>query len=145
MADCPFCHVRDNPHEGVIAETRHSLGIVDKRPLVRGHSLVVTRKHYDSLFNVPDDELLDLLKLAVRVEKALLDGGFGEGVDLRQHYRPFLEESDLVVRHVHLHLVPRNAGDELFTKATAREVPLRMRPTEKKLFEVAGEVRKALK
>lgn len=145
MASCPFCHVRDNPHEGVIAQSKHSLAVLDKHPLVRGHCLAVTRTHYDSLMQVPQEELLDLMQLAVRVEKALLAAGFGEGVDLRQHYRPFLPESKFVVRHVHLHLVPRSEGDELFVKATIKEVPLRKEPPEKQLFAAAKEIRKALK
>ncbi len=145
MAACPFCHVRDNPHEGVVATSKHALAVMDKHPVVKGHCLVITAKHYDSLLAVPDAELLDLLKLAVRVEKALLASGFGGGVDLRQHYRPFLEESELVVRHVHLHLVPRKEGDEIFRKAGLRELALRTSPPEKDLFAAAGQIRKALK
>ena len=111
MGDCDFCNIIDNPHEGVIAESEHAIAFMDKHPIAPGHCLVTTRKHHESLMEVSDRELLGLFKLVAKVEKALLRAGLGEGVDLRQHFRPFLPEGKYVKRHVHVHIVPRFEGD----------------------------------
>jgi len=38
------------------------------------------------------------------------------GCDIRQHYRPFLKQSELKVNHLHIHLQPRELDDELYRK-----------------------------
>ena len=145
MQPCDFCHIRDNPHEGVIEQTFLSLAFMDKHPIARGHCLVTTKKHHESLMEVSDEELLDLFQLVARIEKALLRADLGEGVDMRQHFRPFLPEGKYVKRHVHVHLVPRREGDAIFTEAAVKEMGLRREPSESTLFKVAGDIRKALK
>ncbi len=145
MHTCDFCHIRDNPHDGVIAQTSHSIAFMDKHPLVAGHCLVSTRTHHESLMDASDEELLDLMTLVARIERALLDAGLGEGIDMRQHFRPFLPEGKYVKRHVHVHLLPRHEGDAIFTEAAIKEGGLRREPDEKELFATAGKIRKALK
>jgi diadenosine tetraphosphate (Ap4A) HIT family hydrolase len=38
----------------------------------------------------------------------------GDGVDLRQNYRPFMQKGKLSVRHIHFHLVPRTQDDYIY-------------------------------
>jgi diadenosine tetraphosphate (Ap4A) HIT family hydrolase len=145
MHNCDFCHIRDNPHEGVIAQTAHSIAFMDKHPIAEGHCLVTTRTHHESLMEVPDAELLDLFKVVARVEKAILAAGLGDGVDMRQHFRPYLPEGKYVKRHVHVHLLPRRDGDDVFTQVAVKEMGLRTEPAEKDLFATASLIRKELK
>jgi diadenosine tetraphosphate (Ap4A) HIT family hydrolase len=47
------------------------------------------------------------------IEQKIL-GELGDGVDIRQNYRPFLQQSDLKVDHVHFHVIPRSLDDYLY-------------------------------
>ncbi|MBI5177281.1 HIT family protein [Candidatus Micrarchaeota archaeon] len=125
MGKCAFCSVAASERYRVVFEDELALCVLDKYPLVEGHCLIVPKRHAEHLGELGDEELLGLMKAVVKAEKALLALKLGDGVDLRQHYRPFLAESELKVNHVHFHLLPRRHGDALFEKSLRHEMSLR--------------------
>lgn len=86
----------------------------DKYPLSKGHILIVTKKHYESIMEIPYNELCDIIKTIKQIEKKMVQKLGVKGIDLKQHYRPFLKEGKLVKKHVHFHLVPRSYNDQVY-------------------------------
>jgi len=107
MADhCVFCSL---PRERICAENAHALWIFDGYPVSPGHSLIIPKRHVASFFEVTDDERADLLILLDRARSEITqrhapDGyniGINDGVAAGQ-----------TVLHLHVHLIPRYAGDQ---------------------------------
>ncbi len=109
---CPFCSNKDT----VIASNRYAYVIHDKHPHVEGHLLIIPKKHFDSIMGMDDKTLCATLRLAKEMEKRLVERLHVKGITLRQNWAPFLDESHLVVRHVHFHLIPRSLNDGLYYK-----------------------------
>lgn len=108
------------------------VAFLDHRPVFDGHALVVPRVHYPNLAETPGPLLGPMLEIGRRVaaaQKAVL-GAHGAFFALN-------ETVSQSVPHVHLHVVPRRAGDGLRgflwprhryeTEAVAAELAARLR------------------
>jgi bis(5'-adenosyl)-triphosphatase len=77
-------------------------------PILPGHSLVIPNKHYESLFELPDDEISEMMLFARKITAVLktvfncdgFDWTIQDGVSAGQ-----------TVPHLHLHIVPRKPLD----------------------------------
>ena len=102
---CPFCHL---PAERIIEQNLHGYLIRDGFPVSPGHSLIIPKRHIASFFETTTDEreaLLSLLDKAKQLaaEEFKPDGyniGINDGAAAGQ-----------TVPHLHIHLIPRYAGD----------------------------------
>jgi ATP adenylyltransferase len=96
----------------VICRTRMCFAVLNLYPYTGGHLLVVPYRQVADLGGLTDDELLDLMKLVCRCQKALAQtmkpDGFNIGVNLGRVAGAGIEE------HVHVHVVPRWNGDTNF-------------------------------
>lgn len=110
-----------------VYETEHAYAFLDRFPAVPGHTLVVPRKHADDIWDIGREDAGRLMEAAHDVA-ALLDSRLKpDGMTMFQANRA---PGWQTVFHMHIHLVPRYAGDRL---ARAWE-PLT--PTEQELDEV---------
>jgi len=142
VTECIFCSIAEGKaHSAQLGENKHALAVLDAYPVVEGHSLVIPKKHHRALWEIPREELNGIFDLIIEVEKSLLQNLHCEGVDLRQHYRPFVPESKLKKDHLHFHLIPRKSWDELFKKAGTKETELRKEPVKKELESLAERIR----
>jgi len=102
---CPFCNP-DNP--GVVMANDHAIALYDGYPVTPGHALIIPRRHIASLFEATGEEQAALLELLSEMRQMLLgeyqpDGfniGINDGIAAGQ-----------TVMHMHIHLIPRYAGD----------------------------------
>lgn len=102
---CPFCAL---PASQIVEEDALTLTLRDGYPVSPGHTLVITRRHVRSLFDATEDERRALWEAVALARSALIaelrpDGwniGVNEGAAGGQ-----------TVMHVHVHLIPRFAGD----------------------------------
>jgi len=100
---CPFC----SDLEAVLSN-EHAYARYDKYPVASGHLLVITRRHLPDFFQTTWPERRAMLTL-IDHAKALLDEkyspqGYNIGVNVG-------ETAGQTVMHVHVHLIPRYAGD----------------------------------
>jgi len=141
VKDCVFCNlVEGKTHRALIGENKHAIAVLDAYPIVEGHSLVIPKKHHEALWDIPKEELHAIFELVVEVEKKLLKNLPCGGVDLRQHYRPFVPESKLKKNHLHFHLIPRKTWDDLFKHVGTRETKFRTEPERKSLDGLAERI-----
>jgi diadenosine tetraphosphate (Ap4A) HIT family hydrolase len=83
--DCPFCGL---PPERIIASNALALAVADAFPVSAGHTLVISRRHVTSLFELTETELVAvhelLRRMKDRLDESLKPGGYNVGVN-----RPF--------------------------------------------------------
>ena len=112
MTDTSGC-IFDSIVEGstpafVVLDEPDLLAFLDTRPVFAGHTLVVPRRHWSTVAEVPDDLLGHLMAAGRRVAAAQRAALGAQGT--------FFGLNDVIsqsVPHVHLHVVPRRKGDGL--------------------------------
>jgi len=91
-----------------VFEDELTLAFLDRRPLFKGHVLLVPRTHCETLADLPEELLAPLFANAQLVERAIEDGLGADGVFVAINNR--VSQS---VPHLHVHLVPRHEKDGL--------------------------------
>jgi histidine triad (HIT) family protein len=111
MKECVFCKIvnKDIP-SAIIYEDKDVISFLDIMPANKGHCLVVPKKHYESLLEIPDNDLSEMIKAAKKVAKALsLSIGNGAYNIVMNNGK----EAGQLVMHAHIHIIPRFQGDRL--------------------------------
>lgn len=85
-----------------IYEDNEVLVIMDVNPRSNGHLLVISKKHYQDLFDIDQNTLNHILKVAKEMSNLLMDKLNCEGITLEQNNGISQE-----VKHFHLHIIPK--------------------------------------
>ncbi len=97
-----------------VAEDENFLAFLDINPNAKGHTLCIPKKETDKLFDLSEQEYLDLMRFSRKVAKAI------ENVIACK--RIGLSVIGLEVPHVHVHLIPLNdMQDAQFIQKTKLE------------------------
>jgi len=102
---CPFCNL---PPLRVVAEDALAVVVKDGFPVSPGHTLIIPRRHVASFFQITKTERASMLRLLDEA-KASLDTEFGADA-----YNIGINDGSAAgqtVAHLHIHLIPRYAGD----------------------------------
>lgn len=116
---CSFC----NLGERVIKENKRASAILSDPRKVSGHFLVIPKRHIEKPWELSQAELADIFKLIFYIERKLVNK-LGEGVDIRQNYRPFMKSDRLKQDHVLFHVYPRYYQDYLYQVSEKFETDL---------------------
>lgn len=107
--DCVFCDIIDGrTGADVVLDEPFVLGFLDKRPVFKGHVLLVPRIHVDTLVDLPSELMVPLMGAVQRTAAAMVEGLGSQG--------SFVACNNVVsqsVPHLHWHVVPRTKGDGL--------------------------------
>jgi diadenosine tetraphosphate (Ap4A) HIT family hydrolase len=109
---CVFCAIVAGEAPAIrIYEDDDYLAILDIRPIVRGHTLVIPKKHTVDLTDTPADTIADLVRIGQRIGKAARASELeadGNNIAINDGRAAFQS-----VFHIHLHVAPRKSGDKL--------------------------------
>jgi len=110
VTDCLFCGiVAGDVESSRVYEDEHVVAFMDIRPVTRGHTLVVPRRHAASLAELDPEDGAHVFRASMAVAAAIRRSTIpSEGVNL---HLADGEAAGQEVFHVHLHVVPRFAGD----------------------------------
>jgi histidine triad (HIT) family protein len=112
VAECVFCKiVRGDASSYLVHSDDNAVAFLDHRPLLPGHVLVVPRQHYLTLGDLPAEEVGPFFRLVQRLAVAVERGLRAEGSFVAANIK--ISQS---VPHLHVHVVPRNKGDGLFSR-----------------------------
>jgi ATP adenylyltransferase len=113
--ECIFCAALesdDDAEKYVLHRGQHGFVLLNAYPYTSGHLMVAPNEHVDSLEALDGDTLLELMRLTQRSLGAIGENygpeGFNIGVNQGKVAGAGVED------HVHLHVVPRWAGDTNF-------------------------------
>ncbi|MBF6347036.1 HIT family protein [Nocardia cyriacigeorgica] len=112
MNDCVFCRIVAGEAPATkVYEDDTLCAFLDIRPIARGHTLVVPKRHATELEDLDPDTGAELFRAGHRLALAIRRGGLaadGANLILNDGTAAFQ-----TVPHVHLHVVPRRHGDKL--------------------------------
>jgi len=109
MEDCIFCKIaRREIKSEMIYENDNFFSILDREPEVPGHSLIISKKHFETALDLPNslgqeffncvkNTTLKLMKKYKASGFNLLHNGFADG--------------EQIIPHFHIHVLPRKKND----------------------------------
>jgi diadenosine tetraphosphate (Ap4A) HIT family hydrolase len=105
--NCPFCEPRVLAAQ-VIYESTLSLALLNYKPAVKGHMLILPKRHVERYEELTAEEAASLQALIAKVDRAerAIFGATGYTL-LEKNGR----EAGQSVPHVHFHYFPRKVGD----------------------------------
>lgn len=111
-ADCPFCAiVADEAPVSVVHTDDETLAFLDINPINEGHTLVIPTAHYEGLAGLPSATGERLFQIGQKIATALRTASVPtDGINL------LLADGAVAgqeVFHVHLHVIPRTATDDM--------------------------------
>ena len=109
---CVFCAIVSGEAPAIrVYEDDDYLALLDIRPIVRGHTLVVPKRHTVDLTDTPPSTLADMVRIGQRIGQAARASELradGNNIAINDGKAAFQS-----VFHVHLHVAPRKSGDKL--------------------------------
>ena len=106
---CLFCKIANKEIDSkIVYEDEFTVAFLDINPCQKGHLLVIPKKHYQNLNEVPEDQLTKLFETVKKMTKLLEEKlnvssfniGWNHGKDAGQ-----------VINHLHIHIIPRYPND----------------------------------
>jgi len=107
--NCIFCKIaRKEIKKKPLIESNNFVAFEDINPINPGHMLIITKKHYVTLLDIPNNLGEELLIFMKKIANELMDEKYGDGFDILMRN---LEVAGQEVPHAHIHIIPRKEGD----------------------------------
>ena len=105
-----FCKIIDGEIPSTrVYEDEDVLAILDISQTTRGHTLVMPKKHCESLLSCPAETLTKVMMIAQRIGQAEVSILGAKGVNILANCGEAAGQS---VPHFHVHVIPRYIGGE---------------------------------
>lgn len=117
--ECVFCKIAAGQIPSkTLYEDEFSLAFLDVFPSAKGHCLVIPKKHYHTLLDIPESELSQVCRTMQKIGAAAMKATNAGGFNVLQNNR---EAAGQVIHHLHFHIIPRFAGDGLKMQMGSRK------------------------
>ena len=103
---CPFC--KPEILSSVFAESEYFYAIYNIAPVFPGHSLLVSKEHFERFTDIPGQELSELMPFAKKTMEQLTKVFNATDFDIAVQDGFWAGQT---IRHFHLHLIPRYEND----------------------------------
>jgi len=118
-----------------IYEDEVILSFLDISPISDGHTLVIPKRHFETLHDCPSELLGQIGSRLGRIAKAIAAGMNSQGYNVLCNNG---RAAGQLVGHLHFHIIPRNTGDGLFGRWPSYKYP------QGKIKEIAAKICKNL-
>ena len=109
--DCIFCKIANKEiKDEIIYESDNFIVVPDLHPVGPGHCLIISKRHYETVLDLPSSLGGELLDVAKKQGFRFMKDEKAEGFNLFQNN---FEAGGQVVMHYHLHAIPRRKGVKL--------------------------------
>ena len=107
---CIFCKIIDNEiPSSKVYEDEKILAILDISQTTKGHTLVMPKKHYTNITEIPSDELAYLMTKVQEIAKNLVNKLDAKGFNILINTN---ECAGQTVMHLHIHIIPRYSEND---------------------------------
>jgi len=134
MGSCIFCKIIEGKIPCTkVYESSQVLAFLDMSPVNPGHTLVVPKKHSETIIDADEQTLCDLIKAIKKVSNAVMKAVKADGLNIGiNNYKA----AGQLVPHLHVHIMPRFENDGLKLDWPAKKIP--------DMDEIAEKIKKAL-
>ena len=109
MENCVFCKIIIGEIPSCkVYEDEYTYAFFDFNPINEYHTLVIPKKHYVNMFDIPENEVVSIMK-TIKLIVNLYNQNLG--LDNLQIVNNSGEHAQQDVFHLHFHIVPRYPGD----------------------------------
>lgn len=134
MESCIFCKIiKGEVPSTKVYEDNDVVAFLDIKPVNPGHTLVIPKKHYESIHDMPDELVGKVAIAAKKIADAILKIG-AKGINIGMNNGTHAGQ---IVFHAHVHVIPRY-GRDTFSLWVGKEYDGNERE------EVAEKIRSAL-
>lgn len=111
MKGCIFCEIAKGKEKSwTIYEDNLVKAFFDMYPVAKGHTLVISKKHYRNIYDIPEKELKRIIVVAKRLVKVYKKVLGIKSVNII-HCTGTPAGQDIF--HFHVHIIPRHNNDDL--------------------------------
>jgi len=104
---CTFCKIaRKEAPVNPVYEDDKVIAFLSIQPINVGHTLVVPKKHYENIYEIPEEEVAHLYKIVKKMANAVKNAVSAEGIRIVQNNG---EAAGQVIFHLHVHVIPMYA------------------------------------
>jgi histidine triad (HIT) family protein len=108
---CVFCQIINKEKQAyIIYDDDLCIAFLDSFPVNEGHTLVVPRKHYENIYDIPENTLAHIMKVSKKLALDYQKIFQSIGLNIIQSNGSAAKQT---VFHFHLHLIPRYENDGL--------------------------------
>jgi histidine triad (HIT) family protein len=133
---CIFCKiVRGEAPAYTVHEDDRILVFMDIFPVTDGHTLVVTKEHFETVFEATEESLQAVVAASRRISRAIQAVLDPDGLMVFQLNGRAAGQS---VLHYHMHLLPRREGEPLALHTRVPGDPARLREISERLAATLG-------
>jgi len=109
--DCLFCKIaREEIPCKKVFEDDFTLAFLDIRPMTKGHTIVIPKNHYETLADISNKDITNLFQSVKKVAHILYNKLDIDGYNIVMNN---YEAAGQVIKHSHVHIIPRNKRDGL--------------------------------
>jgi histidine triad (HIT) family protein len=116
---CIFCDiVSHKSHAEVLYDNENVLSFLDINPVNFGHTLVITKKHYEDFLSVPKEELDSVIRAVQSISNVIQSKLNCDGFNIVINNGIAAGQT---VRHFHFHIIPRYHNDDFRFKLNLKK------------------------
>ncbi|HLE74542.1 MAG TPA: HIT family protein [Candidatus Bathyarchaeia archaeon] len=131
---CVFCKIaRKQAFASLVYEDDNVMAFLDIRPLSEGHTLVIPKEHYETIFEIPEELVAHLYRIVKRVALAVKKATEADGISIIQQNGKAAGQE---IFHLHVHVIPRFEGQKLMRFGEISEAD------REKLNQIAANIRR---
>ena len=119
METCIFCNIIEGKLPShIIHEDDDCIAILDRYPIDYGHSLIITKKPYEKITDMKQDEVTKLFSKIPKIVNGIIKATNADAFSIAQNNGKAAKQ---IIPHVHVHIIPRyNITGTMWTK---RKIP----------------------
>ena len=109
--NCVFCKIILGEVKSEILEDSDNFIVIDDaNPVSDGHCLVIPKKHYETIFDMPNTLGSEMVYLIKKHGLRLIKEGKAQGIKvISNNY----SSAGQVVPHLHIHIIPHKEGSSI--------------------------------
>ncbi len=107
--NCIFCKVvKGELPSSKVYENDEIMAFLDINPVNLGHTLVIPKKHFENIYETPEDTLAHMITASKNIAKAIKKHRNADGVNVIMNNDA---SAGQVIFHSHIHVIPRFKDD----------------------------------
>ena len=106
--DCRYCDTDYQTHERNVLSNEHFIANFDNHPVSPGHMKIIPKKHRDAIDELSDQEMIALKDMIHNAKELVCEEHTPDGWNIGNNEGASAGQT---IFHLHIHVIPRYAGD----------------------------------
>lgn len=117
MTNCAYCNAKKDME--VVYEDDKLIAVMHPKPATDGHIIVIPKKHYPILEQIPDYEITHIFKTVNKLSIAAFEAVESQGTNIIVQNGVAAGQ---LTPHVSIHIIPRKEGDNINLQWPAKQM-----------------------